>query len=231
MSTDTKTLSERLRHAATNEWRRHIYRIDTMLEAADALDAKDALLAEARDRIEASLAKANATIERLTAEGLYISEQFSGAAGDIVKLRARIEELEAQVSVQAVPVAPDAAVALLTKCEPPPTSAEEELAAFDPLVDEWTVEINWRVQLDQLAGMSTRFAGKRVSGPGGPECKMLILRQRNLFDRLCRQAYLEGIFRGQGLKFTAEGRDALARMTEGRAALTNIEKERDDGHS
>ena len=46
---------------------------------------------------EASLAKANATIDRLTAEGLYISEQFSGAAGDIVKLRARIAELEARI--------------------------------------------------------------------------------------------------------------------------------------
>lgn len=43
-----------------------------------------------KDRAEA--AEATATIERLTAEGLFISEQFSGAAGDIVKLRAKIAE-------------------------------------------------------------------------------------------------------------------------------------------
>lgn len=63
MNTDTKTLSERLRHAATtaanddyskpmtDERRRYIDRIDTMLEAADALDANAALLREARDKI------------------------------------------------------------------------------------------------------------------------------------------------------------------------------------
>lgn len=81
-----------------------------------------------------------------------------------------------------------------------------ELAALDEAADQWATMVGWREQLDQLATMSAGFAGRRVSGPGGAELKMLILRQRNLIDRWVRQAHIEGIVAGSGSKLSAQDR-------------------------
>lgn len=88
---------------------------------------------------------------------------------------------------------------------------KDYLERLDEFTDQWAQMVGWREQLDMLASMSTGFAGpRRINGPGGPELRMLILRQRNLIDRWVRQAYLEGTMNGMGKKLTPAGRAALA---------------------
>lgn len=71
-----------------------------------------------------------------------------------------------------------------------------EIAKLEAFAEEWVSTVGWREQLNMIAAMSTTFAGNRVKGPGGPECKMLILRQRNMIDRWVRQAFIEGLMAG-----------------------------------
>jgi hypothetical protein len=86
MITDTKPLAERLRHASTTasnddlskpgteKRQRHADRVPVMLEAADALDAKDALLREAVDglrgvlnnRLKSDFDRARTLLSKLT---------------------------------------------------------------------------------------------------------------------------------------------------------------------
>ena len=98
----------------------------------------------------------------------------------------------------------------LTKAE-----VAAKMARLDELTGQWTEDVGWREQLDQLAAMSTGFAGRRTAGPGGAELKMLILRQRNLFDRWVRQAYIEGVLAGMGKRLTPAGRTALKEKNNG----------------
>lgn len=78
----------------------------------------------------------------------------------------------------------------------PMAAADANLAILDENAELWAQHVGWREQLDQLAAMSTAFAGKRVEGPGGAELRLLILRQRNLIDRWVRQAFAEGFVAG-----------------------------------
>lgn len=86
----------------------------------------------------------------------------------------------------------------------------EDLLALDAAAEEWADIVEWRGQLNLLAHMSTVFAGKRVTGPGGAELKLLILRQKAMIDRWVRQAYVEGYFAGSGHKLTPEIHAALS---------------------
>lgn len=90
-----------------------------------------------------------------------------------------------------------------------PKKVQSELDALDDAAGKWVAEVDWRTQLLMLSDMSTKFSGRRISGPAGAELRMLILRQRALIDRWVRQAYVEGVLAGLGKKLTDEGRKAF----------------------
>lgn len=68
-----------------------------------------------------------------------------------------------------------------------------DLSDLDAAAEAWAVSVGWREQLEQLTAITRSVAGARLEGDGGADLKMMVLRQRNLFDRWVRQAFTEGL--------------------------------------